>query len=295
MKKLRRILVACEELKDISGALDKAAYLEHYSGCDIELLEVIWDEVYAEALPNAVKESLKKSLLAGEKREMDEVIARSTGKVASLSGKIVWHKHPEQAILAHVEENDIDLLIIVSERHSLSDTLLTPLDWKLIRQASCPVLICRDQSWQAPSAILAAVDTGDPGQQSLNQEIVLSGRYFASLLDAQLHLVSVYPSMDFTFDPKRGPEAFDVLKADMCEIRRSGMQALIGDECGSAKMHLREGKPAVEIPDLANDLGASVTLIGTHAREGVRKWLLGNTSESAMSRLEGDILVVRDA
>lgn len=295
MKKLRRILVACEDLKGIHSALDKAAYLEHYSGCDIELMEVIWDEVYAEAIPDKVKESLKESLLAGERQELEEVIADAAGKVASLSGEVVWHKHPDQVILERVEQNDIDLLIVVPRRHNIADALLTPLDWKLIRHGNCPVLVCRNRTWQAPSTVLAAVDTGDPSQQSLNQEIVLSGRYFASLLDAGLHLVSVYPSMDFTFDPKRGPDEFDRLKADMREIRQSGMQALVGDESQCAKLHLREGKPAVEIPDLANEMGAAVTLIGTHAREGVKKWLLGNTSEAAMSRLEGDILVVRDA
>ena len=293
MKTLNRILVACEGWSDLDIGLEKAAYLEHYSGCEIDVLDVIWDEIEVEAVPEAVKSSLRESLIKGEQHSLEDVVKDMRSKVASLNSEVVWHKNSEQAILDHIDRRNIDLLILLASKHDFADNILTPLDWKLVRQSSCPVLICSKVKWADGSNLLAAVDTGEVDQSDLNRDIVASGFYFASLLNAQLHLVSVYPSIDSYFDHTRGAIAFDDLLADMRDVRDSGMQDLVRGE-KAATTHLREGKASVEIPALANELGSVLTLIGTHGRHGLGKWILGNTSESVMSRLEGDILIVRE-
>ena len=294
MKQLKRILVACDSLKNIESALQKAAYLEHYTGCEIAVLDVVWDEVEHEALPDHIKSELKEGLLAGERHDLAKAVEGIKNKVASLSHSVVWHKHAQQPILERIKQSDIDLLIVPSNEHGFSDRLLTPLDWKLIREAWCPVLVSRsDGPWNDVQVVLAAVDTGDLDQDELNQEIAETGQFFASLLDAQLHLVSVHPSLDFSFDLKRGPVAFDELRDAMHKAREIGMQELL---CGTegATTHVVEGKASVEIAKLANQLGPTLTLVGTHGRHGIGKWVLGNTSESTMARLEGDLLVVRE-
>ena len=93
MKQLKTILVACDSLKNIESALQKAAYLEHYTGCEIAVLDVVWDEVEHEALPDHIKSELKEGLLAGERHDLAKAVEGIKNKVASLSYSVVWHKH----------------------------------------------------------------------------------------------------------------------------------------------------------------------------------------------------------
>ena len=294
MKRLDKILVACDSLLGIQRALEKAAYLEHYTGCEIHVLDVIWDEVEHEALPDHIKIELKEGLLAGERHDLEKALERIKNRVASLTHSVIWQKDAERPILDHIKQDDIDLLIVPVSSHGISDRVLAPLDWKLIRKAWCPVVVSRsDLKWENSQRVLAAVDTGDLRQDDLNQELAETGKFFSGLLNAELHLLSVHPSLDFTFDLKRGPVAFDEIRTAMHDAREIGMRELLCD-AESGKTHVVEGKANIEIAELANKLDAALTLIGTHGRHGIGKWVLGNTSEATMNRLQGDVLVVRE-
>jgi nucleotide-binding universal stress UspA family protein len=48
------------------------------------------------------------------------------------------------------------------------------------------------------------------------------------------------------------------------------------------------------IPELANDLGATLTVLGTAARTGLSKLLIGNTAEDMIGRIRGDVVTVRE-
>jgi nucleotide-binding universal stress UspA family protein len=64
-------------------------------------------------------------------------------------------------------------------------------------------------------------------------------------------------------------------------------------EINAIELHVIEGKPAVTVANLANRLDVTVAVLGTSARTGLKKLLLGNTSEAMIGRLKQDILTVR--
>lgn len=53
-----------------------------------------------------------------------------------------------------------------------------------------------------------------------------------------------------------------------------------------------EGRPAQCIPERAEALGASLLVVGTHAREGLRRWISGSVSEGILSHTRLPLLVM---
>jgi universal stress protein E len=64
-------------------------------------------------------------------------------------------------------------------------------------------------------------------------------------------------------------------------------------EINANELHVIEGKPAMTVANLANRLDVTVAVLGTSARTGFKKLLLGNTAEAMIGRLKQDILTVR--
>lgn len=83
------------------------------------------------------------------------------------------------------------------------------------------------------------------------------------------------------------------------------IQALAADRIGAALagrgsadrvnffIHARIGKPADEILDLADEIGADLIFIGSHGRTGVRRALLGSVSEHVVREARCPVMVAR--
>jgi nucleotide-binding universal stress UspA family protein len=60
-----------------------------------------------------------------------------------------------------------------------------------------------------------------------------------------------------------------------------------------AGAHAREGFPDAEIVDLAEELGASLIVMGSRGHGGVRRALMGSVSDSVVRHAHCPVLVVR--
>lgn len=56
--------------------------------------------------------------------------------------------------------------------------------------------------------------------------------------------------------------------------------------------HIVEGRPAEAIPDAAVEMQASLLLVGTHSRKGVRRWMRGSIAEAMLRRTRVPTLVL---
>ncbi|MFZ3206600.1 MAG: universal stress protein, partial [Pseudomonas sp.] len=59
------------------------------------------------------------------------------------------------------------------------------------------------------------------------------------------------------------------------------------------RLHIAEGPADVLIPQVAHQLNAAVTVIGTVARTGLSGALIGNTAEVILDALDCDVLVLK--
>ncbi|MNE63453.1 Universal stress protein E [compost metagenome] len=64
-------------------------------------------------------------------------------------------------------------------------------------------------------------------------------------------------------------------------------------ELAEHRLHIGEGPAKALIPQIAHQLEAVVTVLGTVARQGLAGALLGSTAEHVLDHLDGDVLVLK--
>jgi nucleotide-binding universal stress UspA family protein len=174
---------------------------------------------------------------------------------------------------------------------ALKRALLTPEDWKLLRQCPSPVLLVKTAGSWKDKVILAAVDVGnaDGEHRHLHNTIIDHGYDIATLAKAHLHVISAHPSpMLSSADPTfQLSETIQARYREQCKSFQAEFD--IDDE----HLHIEEGPADVLIPFMAHKLQAAVTVIGTVARSGLSGVLIGNTAEVVLDAVESDVLVLK--
>lgn len=295
---LRRVMIANDSRDGLEAALAKAALIEHYSGAELLAVQTLYDAIAdepAEVLPPAEQARLTEALKAREEDALAAAVAPLRERVASLEYRLIWARDTAGAIVQAAADWQAQLLIKpVSKHHPVADYLHTPLDWALMRQAPCPVLISTGSAWNEHGDVLAAVDAADEAHDALNHEILRRAATIVDVMASRLHVVTCYPDLGQAVNELQVAGDFEGLKADMRESRRRKLSAMLHDlELEGAEMHLLEGKPGRLIPTLAARLGVPLTVLGTAARKGVAKLVIGNTAEDLIGRLQGDLMTVR--
>jgi nucleotide-binding universal stress UspA family protein len=210
----------------------------------------------------------------------------------STSSQQAWHENLHQTINSVQQAEGCGLVI---KQHfpdnPLKKALLTPDDWKLLRYCPAPVLMVKtDKPWTG-GTILAAVDVGnaDGEHRTLHDNIVNHGYDIAALAKADLHVISAHPApmlsaADPTYQLK---ETIEARYRNECKAFQAEYD--IAEE----RLHIAEGPADVLIPQVAHQLNAAVTVIGTVARTGLSGALIGNTAEVILDALDCDVLVLK--
>ncbi len=296
----QKILIANEELQDLDVAMEKAALLEHYSGAELLLHEVIYDELEKESdelLPRAEKNRLIDAYMAAERHALEQLAKRFDQRVASITANVGWGESRELEICRYAQQHFADLIIKpMKTETSLKEMLLHPTEHRLLAHAPCPVLLSRLPNWHNSSAVVACVDLADTSHQALNQRIILNARQLAELLGLSLHLLNVVSKPQLSLG--RYPASYDPLAAhDKILASRKMLMQLELNSLRNANCevhgHVKVGRLVDEIRTLADHVGADVVVMGTASREGLRRFLIGNSAEVVLSRLPKDLLCVR--
>lgn len=193
-----------------------------------------------------------------------------------------------RALLLCQHKQSFDLTLKEPHKGSLSDSLFTPLDWKLLRAQNTPVLMTRPNNLTADAPILAAVEAApsDPEHQRLNQRILEQATELSDTLQRPLHLFSACPA------PMQNP-GLDDQDGEQQQAYREACVSL-ANQYGIAaeRVHVDAGPAELLIADRAKTLDARLLVLGTVARTGLRGVLLGNTAEQLLERVDIDVLVI---
>lgn len=294
MSTLSKIIVVNDRLDGIAPALSKAALLEHYTAAEVEVAEVIWDYIEEQPLPEVEKANLIEAFMAADRHALKRLLEPYRERIAWSECRVLWNKRPDEAMLQEAKIEQADLLIKPGVEHSLGDYLHAPLDWRLIRESPCPVLISKSNGWHTGGQVLAAVDVADQEHVELTNEVLSKANLIATVLDAQLHVVCVYSDLGQSVNALQVAMDYDGIKKDMREAREQALAKVLNDlDMQNVVVHVEEGKPATMIANLAKQLNPTVTVMGTAARKGLSKLFVGNTAEDTLNRLSGDVLTVR--
>jgi len=96
MKKIANILIVSDSLAGMDVALEKAAMIEHYSGADVCLAEVIYDSI-ADEPPEVVSAEqqarLMEALKAAERNGLRNLAEPYATRIATLETRVLWSRN----------------------------------------------------------------------------------------------------------------------------------------------------------------------------------------------------------
>ncbi|AMK31810.1 Universal stress protein family 7 [Pseudomonas putida] len=179
-----------------------------------------------------------------------------------------WKDNLHKSII-HVQQAEGCELVIKEHRpdNPLRKALLTPSDWKLLRECPCAVLMVKSERPWTGGRILAAVDVGnqDEAHRLLHASIIDHGYDIASLAKGELHVISAHPSpMLSASDP-----VYQLTETIEKRYREACLAFQAEFDITDDRLHIAEGPADVLIPHTEKKLDAVVTIIGTVARTGI--------------------------
>ena len=271
MSKIRKIFAVIDPTTDNQAALTTA---ELIASQDSSVSLHVYEAIYA-TTDNIDVDALQRVELSRHRAWVESLIAPIRIAGNDVTVEVEWTREWRDAIAPAAERAGADLIVKAASSHSgAGRRLLKTSDWTLLRNSHCPVYLVKNDSIEAGANILVALDMrrDDDLHNKLNDQVLEYGRgLVANIPGSSLHAVTAYPNSDNFVYP-----------GDLAE--KAGIE--------SNRAHAIEGSPESVIPEVAENTGANIVIIGTAAREGIKAAVIGNTVEKVLDAVDSDILTV---
>lgn len=291
---VKNILVAIRNRDDGEIVIEKACRLARKTGAAIHVLRAVHDE-FADLSVHDIEQSqeLKNYLLQADEEVLRQLAEPLISEGVEVHTRVMWNKSEWQAILAYADEVNAGQ-IIKGTASPVTEIIRTPTDWNLLRHARVPVMLVKPINWVDSPVVLAAIHATEDEDEELNIRILSRAHHLATLLGGEMHVVSVFPSVEHWVGPITVAIDFDkVRKAVSAKISAQIDQLLAKIKVTTAKIHTVQGESASTIQDIVDKAGAELLVMGTHHRTGPSGIVLGNTSEKILYSVKSDVEVLR--
>lgn len=206
-------------------------------------------------------------------------------------------------IIREVQSSGQDLLIKPAEGKGGSlSYLFGETDMNLMRKCPCPVWIVKPSRRTKYSRIVAAVDPDPaiPANAELNNLILELASALARQEGSELNIVHTWymPNEDVLRSTRSllSKVELDSLQQEMKGLHQQWLNALLEKqdlEGIDYKVHLVKGDPGKVIPALAAKKQAELVVMGTVARTGIAGFVIGNTAEKILRKVNCSVLTVK--
>jgi len=295
----KNILVVVDPTTEHQPSLDRAAYLARSYGAKISLILCIYDLSYemTSMLSSEEREAMRQGVISQQQLWVNQLIEKYGD--LEIQSTVTWHNRPFEAIIRHVIEHKIDLLVKSTHKHGkIKSVIFTPTDWHLLRKSPCDVLLVKEHAWPEGGTILTAVNaiSEDEDHIDLNKKVIQHATDIAKVVSGKVRLVNGYPGTPVNI-------AIEIPEFNLNEynssVRKLHLQAMekIALEFGLDKSSCitEEGLAEDVIPAIAQELDVELVIIGTIGRTGLSAAFIGNTAEHVIDQLDCDLLAVKPA
>lgn len=271
MRKNNKVLVVLNPSAIEQVALDRALFIN--KNIDIEITALTSKHNTPNKVLNAMKTRLKELLNQGIKIHLE----------------VSDEKDLVKAIIYSHCSKGYDLIIKEPHLVNISDTVFTPLDWKILRLNIASILMTKGNSATYQKPIVAAINArpADTAHQQLNERILETADLVAKISNSSLHLVSAYPSQSQAGVAKE-QVSFLQEKDYKSRCHKLAKKYDILEE----NIHLGAGPTEYLLSTITDNLNARMLIIGTVARSGQQGDRLGNTAEKVLKQISCDVLVL---
>jgi nucleotide-binding universal stress UspA family protein len=188
---------------------------------------------------------------------------------------------------------DADLIVIATHGYTgLKQVLLGSTTERVVRQASCPVLVVRSREKRAAfspdqvRSILVPVDFSKSSLKAVSYAVALARKYDAQLI--LLHVVERFHAdllIDTSGTQRAARASAHQLLNRLVETTRKTWPR--------TDHELRSGHAVTVITALAKRTGADLIVVGTHGRTGLQRRFIGSVAERVVRHAHCPVLVVR--
>jgi nucleotide-binding universal stress UspA family protein len=294
-----RVLVAIDGSRDAHKALDLVGSLAWPTGTTIRILEVI--EIESESFGGwplvglADSEVLESRIAHHVSATVSAAERHLGGHGFAVEGGVIRGR-PASAIVDDARRFGADLIVLGSRGHGTIEAMvLGSVSAEVIARSSVPVLVVRGSKPRL-DRILVAWDESPAARAAA--ELIKTWPMFGSAGIRVLSVADVGPAWWAGFPPA-GAAASGAAYAAAAEEAR-GLQVeearALADELRaagrSATEVCRDGRPAAEIMAAAGEWPADLIVMGTHARHGLSRFLLGSVARNVLLHADCSVLVV---
>jgi universal stress protein E len=276
-----KILAATDFSTRSNRALRQAGLLAEASGASLAIVHVVDDD-------------LPRGLLEMEQREAHRILAEQISVMPELlkarCSPVVETGSAFSGILHAASTIRADLIVMGSHRKKLlRDIFVGTTVERVIRTGPFPVLMVNREVQRHYDNVLIPVDTSEPSVHALRVAKVsgLIDLTHATLLHAFVAI---------------GKGKLRMAGADTADYEASERQNAIG-ELGSFlvangissqdwSLRVEEGVPMDVITSAVDEMHADLVIMGTHARSGLLKELIGSVTEAVLRTVNADVLAV---
>lgn len=311
MKRFKNILFVVGSNVDGGMALERAVTLAGNNQAQLTVVEVMGElpSAMGTASDRVSPEMLQKAMRE-ECRERLECLVEPIRKNIHVNTKVLVGK-PFLAIIREVLQGQRDLVMTSVQDGGRLERIFGSNDMHLLRKCPCPVWLMKPTEAKSYRRILAAVDIGEADdierQSLINRQVLEMATSLAHSEFCELHVVHVwraYGESELRSGFARIPQA--KLKAYLDEVYQKHLQWLNGlmDDLATwmgkevldyvkPQVHLLKGNAKEVIPRLADELQVDFIVMGTLARAGIPGFIMGNTAETILNRIDCSLLAVK--
>lgn len=288
-------------------ALARAIALAKSNGAALTLVDVIATEPgeigrMLSEVSGARSDQIEEDVISYHRERMAQMvsIARANGVDVT---EAVLQGMPFVEIIRMVLREGHDLVIKGGAPRSGGSVALRGGDMHLLRKCPCPVWILNEAEGATNAVVLAAVDPGVPGdvaRESLDRAVLDLASVLAAAGGAALHVVHGW-TLEVERALRDGQAVGRKIDVDAM-VAAAGAQAQerLARTCASAEIklpaqraHLCKAPPGDAVVDIALEVGADTLVLGTAGRTGVSGFIMGNTAETILNRVQASILAVK--
>ncbi|GGC08931.1 universal stress protein [Pseudoduganella buxea] len=298
MRKFQNILYISHGLADETDTLEQAFALARASEAELNILIVCPKLPYGLA---QYRDTYEASLRQQVNASIESVRERSgtAGSDLAVHVELESGSTPATRIIRHVLKNAHDLVVKAIEPND-NNRGFRSLDMELLRKCPCPVWLQRPVATvPATPKIAVAIDPQSAALEGadLALRLLQLSCALAAIFKAELNIVSCW-NYEFEDSLKNSPFikiADDELQRIVGEAEhhhRDALENLIKkSRIGSSfRLHHLHGHADQLIPKFTAENDISLLVMGTVARTGIPGFLIGNTAEDIVQKLECSLL-----
>ncbi|PCJ47995.1 MAG: universal stress protein UspE [Gammaproteobacteria bacterium] len=299
MDKLNKIIVIFDEKQEQQTAIERALELARLTRANIHVIATIFSNINVtfSHLQLDTEAIIRESMLNRLNKDLKSHIDSLDTSQVNISYETLWSPRPSIDIAEICESQGFDLLIKTANKHHLFDGVFhTPLDWHLLRECPCAVMLVSNKQHAKDRPLIVAIDANsdDHAHSSLNDKLLDSAQYFSKIFKDEIIAVNACPPLPVMTDLEYASIDPSSYIEEMKKIASANTLKVIRQfNLNESNMKILEGIPEVVIPGFAEQIDSPLIILGTVSRSGLSGFFLGNTAEHLLYNLQCDILAIK--